>query len=122
MNVEIGAEAALFPEKEYISGILVAMQTDLMSITLSFCMKKNSMMYPQHFTVTHCRPSGKPAGCINDVKQSSRHLETSVPEVAELEWSSPHSQILDEGPFPSLLPQSKKCNLRKSCYHNIKFL
>ncbi len=24
MNVEIGAEAALFPEKEYISGILVA--------------------------------------------------------------------------------------------------
>jgi hypothetical protein len=24
MNVEIGAEAALFPEKEYISGIAVA--------------------------------------------------------------------------------------------------
>jgi hypothetical protein len=24
MNVEIGAEAALFPEKEYIKGILVA--------------------------------------------------------------------------------------------------
>jgi hypothetical protein len=24
MNVEIGAEAALFPEKEYISGILAA--------------------------------------------------------------------------------------------------
>jgi hypothetical protein len=24
MNVEIGAEAALFPEKEYINGILVA--------------------------------------------------------------------------------------------------
>jgi hypothetical protein len=24
MNVEIGAEAALFPEKEYISGILLA--------------------------------------------------------------------------------------------------
>jgi hypothetical protein len=24
MNVEIGAEATLFPEKEYISGILVA--------------------------------------------------------------------------------------------------
>jgi hypothetical protein len=24
MNVEIGAEAALFPEKEYISGIFVA--------------------------------------------------------------------------------------------------
>ncbi len=26
MNVEIGAEAALFPEKEYIYGILVAVQ------------------------------------------------------------------------------------------------
>jgi hypothetical protein len=25
MNVEIGAEAAIFPEKEYISGIFVAM-------------------------------------------------------------------------------------------------
>jgi hypothetical protein len=27
MNVEIGAEAALFPEKEYISGISVAVWT-----------------------------------------------------------------------------------------------
>jgi hypothetical protein len=29
MNVEIGAEAALFPEKEYINGIAVAVQTNL---------------------------------------------------------------------------------------------
>jgi hypothetical protein len=27
MNVEIGAEAALFPEKEYISGISVAVHS-----------------------------------------------------------------------------------------------
>jgi hypothetical protein len=27
MNVEIGAEAALFPEKEYINGIAVALWT-----------------------------------------------------------------------------------------------
>jgi hypothetical protein len=27
--------------------------------------------------------------------------------VAELEWSSPHSQILDEEPFLGLLPQSE---------------
>jgi hypothetical protein len=27
MNVEIGAEAALFPEKEYINGIAVAVWT-----------------------------------------------------------------------------------------------
>ncbi len=26
MNIEIGAEAALFPEKEYINGIAVAVQ------------------------------------------------------------------------------------------------
>jgi hypothetical protein len=28
MNVEIGAEAALFPEKAYINGIAVAVYTD----------------------------------------------------------------------------------------------
>jgi hypothetical protein len=28
MNVEIGAEAALFPEKEYINGIAVAVHDD----------------------------------------------------------------------------------------------
>jgi hypothetical protein len=28
VNVEIGAEAALFPEKEYIKGIFVAVQWD----------------------------------------------------------------------------------------------
>ncbi len=27
MNVEIGAEAAIFPEKEYINGIAVAVQS-----------------------------------------------------------------------------------------------
>ncbi len=32
MNVEIGAEAALFPEKEYISGILVTVQKGIMEI------------------------------------------------------------------------------------------
>ncbi len=28
MNVEIGAEVALFPEKEYINGIFVAVQSE----------------------------------------------------------------------------------------------
>jgi hypothetical protein len=28
MNVEIGAETALFPEKEYIKGIFVAVRAD----------------------------------------------------------------------------------------------
>jgi hypothetical protein len=31
MNVEIGAEAALYPEKEYISGIFVAVHIGLVS-------------------------------------------------------------------------------------------
>ncbi len=31
MNVEIGAEAALFPEKEYINGILIAVKDKLPS-------------------------------------------------------------------------------------------
>jgi hypothetical protein len=31
MNVEIGAEAALFPEKEYINGIFVAVYSSLRS-------------------------------------------------------------------------------------------
>ncbi len=31
MNVEIGAEAALFPEKEYINGIAVAVYAKLMA-------------------------------------------------------------------------------------------
>jgi hypothetical protein len=34
MNVEIGAEAALFPEKEYINGIAVAVHD-------SFCGESN---------------------------------------------------------------------------------
>jgi hypothetical protein len=43
MNVEIGAEAALFPEKEYISGILVAVwndKTNLMPQSI-FCSNVN---------------------------------------------------------------------------------
>jgi hypothetical protein len=32
MNVEIGAEAALFPEKEYISGIFLAVHDDFYRI------------------------------------------------------------------------------------------
>jgi hypothetical protein len=36
MNVEIGAEAALFPEKEYISGIFVAVQSQIMIILISY--------------------------------------------------------------------------------------
>jgi hypothetical protein len=31
MNVEIGTEAALFPEKEYISGIFVAVYIDILT-------------------------------------------------------------------------------------------
>jgi hypothetical protein len=36
MNVEIGAEAALFPEKEYINGIFVAVY-DVLHFLYMFC-------------------------------------------------------------------------------------
>jgi hypothetical protein len=32
MNAEIGAEAALFPEKEYIKGIFIAVQAQINSV------------------------------------------------------------------------------------------
>jgi hypothetical protein len=37
MNVEIGAEAALFPEKEYISGIFMAVRKEE---AVSFCLNR----------------------------------------------------------------------------------
>jgi hypothetical protein len=36
MNVEIGAEAALFPEKEYKNGIAIAVWTELPALHPSF--------------------------------------------------------------------------------------
>jgi hypothetical protein len=36
MNVEIGAEAAQFPEKEHINGIAVAVQAGMALTTLLF--------------------------------------------------------------------------------------
>ncbi len=38
MNVKIGAEAALFPEKEYISGIAVAVwESQVVKIVIPYC-------------------------------------------------------------------------------------
>ncbi len=38
MNVEIGAEAALFPEKEYIKGIAVAVcESQVVKIVIPYC-------------------------------------------------------------------------------------
>ncbi len=42
MNVEIGAEAALFPEKEYINGIAVAVQCAMKSFLRMLSMQWNS--------------------------------------------------------------------------------
>ena len=35
MNVEIGAEAALFPEKEYISGIFIAVKDKNVGVNMA---------------------------------------------------------------------------------------
>jgi hypothetical protein len=40
MNVEIGAEAALFPEKEYINGIAVAVRCVITSLVASLMVAK----------------------------------------------------------------------------------
>ncbi len=42
MNVEIGAEAALFPEKEYIYGIFVAVLAAASSHPASVCIRQNN--------------------------------------------------------------------------------
>ncbi len=41
MNVEIGAEAALFPEKEYINGIAVAVSANLWPSKIELSLKRN---------------------------------------------------------------------------------
>jgi hypothetical protein len=43
MNVEIGAEAALFPEKEYIYGIFVAVHSKMLSYVSCGDVRQNSM-------------------------------------------------------------------------------
>jgi hypothetical protein len=52
MNVEIRAEAALFPEKEYISGIFVALHSTeyYFSYTVYGIDRK---LYSVHCTLTH---------------------------------------------------------------------
>jgi hypothetical protein len=41
MNVEVGAEAALFPEKEYVNGIAVAVQVKAPNIAPSVQDQRN---------------------------------------------------------------------------------
>ncbi len=45
MNVEIGAEAALFPEKEYINGIAVAVCTMYILIIFIFRIPYTQIKY-----------------------------------------------------------------------------
>ncbi len=45
MNVEIGAEAALFPEKEYLSGICVAVQLVLYCTSFIFKYSSYNIVY-----------------------------------------------------------------------------
>jgi hypothetical protein len=49
MNVEIWAEAALFPEKEYISGIFVAVNVFLYSFRFYFILSP----LPRDITVSY---------------------------------------------------------------------
>jgi hypothetical protein len=49
MNVEIGAKAALFPEKEYINGIAVAVHD-----TLAFSLLKHLYLHLQSLNLFFC--------------------------------------------------------------------
>jgi hypothetical protein len=44
MNIEIGAEAALFPEKEYIKGIFVAVDPSTLKIIGGSLIKPTSLL------------------------------------------------------------------------------
>ncbi len=43
MNVEIGAEAPLFPEKEYIKGIFVAVQDIAVNFDINVLQSQNKL-------------------------------------------------------------------------------
>ncbi len=83
MNVEIGAEAALFPEKEYINGIFVAVQSRRNELLFkTFRLSKLNASY-QTFQVTKgplCR------ACLHSFfidRQSARELRiTRIPRDA----------------------------------------
>jgi hypothetical protein len=72
MNVEIGAEAALFPEKEYINGIAVAVQGKRTYAGLTYvkpceCMNGNFVGNSQ---IKYCRG----VGCHTDKKENKIFL------------------------------------------------
>jgi hypothetical protein len=49
MNVEIGAEAALFPEKEYVNGIAVAVRV-IPSVAGGVCFLAYKLCWPVSFS------------------------------------------------------------------------
>jgi hypothetical protein len=48
MNVEIETEAALFPEKEYIKGIFVAVQAVIRLVAENRLTRENTICGPAH--------------------------------------------------------------------------
>ncbi len=51
MNVEIGAEAAQFPEKEYINGIAFAVQVEITLFKISTEFLRDILKFPKEFSV-----------------------------------------------------------------------
>ena len=55
MNVEIGAEAAQFPEKEYINRIAVAVQCEVQSVRNQNIIRNSLCLKPSHISWTLVR-------------------------------------------------------------------
>jgi hypothetical protein len=53
MNVEIGAKAALFPEKEYINGIFVAVKTSSPISSISGTGEENCNIFTVDYLLLH---------------------------------------------------------------------
>jgi hypothetical protein len=59
MNVEIGAEAALFPEKEYIKGFSLQCNTAIMSSSLSSLFVFSLIVFASRRVYTVIRIDGR---------------------------------------------------------------
>jgi hypothetical protein len=79
MNVETGAEAALFPEKEYVSGIFVAVQA---RAQLSHAEAQNASA-----------PPGRPSGKASAPAENSFSSDERRDNPSSAHWARPLADL-----------------------------